>query len=94
MADTRSALANIESHLLESLGSRTDAAVPRPRLTPHPRDIGRRPLHGFGTLEIDQVISDPNQPRTEFSPESLDYLAESIRGQGQLAPIRVRWSDH
>ena len=60
---------------------------------PHPKDVGRRPLDGFGCLDIDQVIPDPEQPRTDFPPESLAHLAESIRDKGQLAPIRVRWSD-
>ena len=47
----------------------------------------------FGTLEIDKIVPDPAQPRVEFSAEALDRLATSIREQGQLAPIRVRWSD-
>lgn len=93
MASTRSALASIEAHLLESMGSRTDASPSRPVVTPDPRDIGRRPLSGFGTLAIDQLVPDPAQPRTDFSTETLDRLASSIREQGQLAPIRVRWSD-
>ena len=93
MAGTRSTLASIESHLLESMGSRADASLSRPVVTPHPRDIGRLPLPDFGTLAVDQLIPDPAQPRTEFPPEALGRLAASIREQGQLAPIRVRWSD-
>ena len=93
MASTRSTLASIESHLLESMGSRAGASPARPIATPHPRDIGRRPLPDFGTLPIDQLVPDPAQPRTDFSPEALRRLADSIRDQGQLAPIRVRWSD-
>ena len=93
MASTRSTLASIEEHVLESMGSRLDDRKPRLGPTPHPRDVGRRPVHGFGCVDIDQVIPDPEQPRSEFSPEALDRLADSIRDKGQLAPIRVRWSD-
>jgi ParB family chromosome partitioning protein len=39
------------------------------------------------------VEPDPEQPRTEFSDEAIDRLAQSIREKGQLHPIRVRWSD-
>lgn len=93
MASTRSTLARIEEHVLESMGSRANDQTPRLGSSPNLKDLGRRPVHGFGCVEIDQVIPDPEQPRTEFSPESLDRLAESIRDKGQLAPIRVRWSD-
>ena len=93
MAGTRNTLASMESNLLESMGNRADASVSRPAVTPHPRDIGRRPLPDFGTLAVEQLIPDPAQPRTEFPPEALGRLAASIREQGQLAPIRVRWSD-
>ena len=75
------------------MGSRADTRLSRPVVAPHPQDIGRRPLPGFGTLAVDQLIPDPAQPRTDFSPEALGRLADSIREQGQLAPIRVRWSD-
>ena len=93
MTTTREILAEIETHVLESMGNRTEVRQPLLAPTPSARDIGRRPLPDFGTLEVDQVIADPEQPRTEFSPEALACLAESIRDHGQLAPIRVRWSD-
>ena len=94
MVTTRGTLASIETHLLESMGSR-DQTHPRPALAPVPnaKDIGRRPVSGFGSLEIDQLVPDPDQPRTEFAPDALARLADSIREHGQLAPIRVRWSD-
>lgn len=94
MASLRTTLAHIESHLLESMDNRDNAPAPRLAPTPQAKDIGRRPLPGFGTLEIDQVIPDPEQPRTDYSQDTLNRLAESIRAHGQLAPIRVRWSDN
>jgi ParB family chromosome partitioning protein len=81
-------------HLLnESLGVRTNDT--RPKLSPVPtaRDVGRRPLRGYGRVDLDQVIPDPAQPRTEFDEESLTALAANIRAKGQLHPIHVRWSD-
>ena len=47
----------------------------------------------FGRVDINQVIPDPDQPRTEFSEEAIDRLAASIGEKGQLAAIRVRWSE-
>jgi ParB family chromosome partitioning protein len=42
---------------------------------------------------MDMVVPDPRQPRTEFSDEAIQHLAESIRTKGQFHPIRVRWSE-
>ena len=42
-------------------------------------------------IPLDKIDRDPDQPREEFEPESLDRLAESLRARGQLQPIRVRW---
>ncbi len=93
MGSLRNTLAGIESHLLESMGSRKDEQAPRLAPQAAPKDMGRRPLPGFGSLDIEKVIPDPEQPRSVFSEEALNRLAESIRDKGQLAPIRVRWSD-
>ena len=93
MANTRDILAKVESHLLESLGNRAANTLPNLAPTPHVKDIGRRPVEGFGAVDIDQVIPDPNQPRKEFAPDALHCLADSVHQHGQLAPIRVRWSD-
>ena len=46
-----------------------------------------------GEFDIDRVQRDPEQPRTEFSEEAIQRLAQSIRTKGQLHPIRVRWSE-
>ncbi|MCA9195988.1 MAG: ParB/RepB/Spo0J family partition protein [Planctomycetales bacterium] len=96
MATTKSKLEVLEQNLDESIGERFQSSI-RPRLSPvaSRKDIGRRPLRSFGSIRVDQVIPDPHQPRTEFSDESILRLAQSIRKEGQFAPIRVRWSaDH
>ncbi|MEJ7590679.1 MAG: ParB/RepB/Spo0J family partition protein [Planctomycetaceae bacterium] len=93
MATMQNRLANVGHLLNESLGVRTTDN--RPRLSPVPdaRDMGRRPLRGFGRVDIHQVIPDPKQPRTEFDNEAISSLAANIKAKGQLHPIHVRWSE-
>lgn len=33
-------------------------------------------------IPLDQILLDPNQPRTEFDPDALNELAETIKSQG------------
>jgi len=42
------------------------------------------------TIPVDQIDANPFQPRSDFNPEELESLAESIRVQGVLQPIMVR----
>lgn len=44
-------------------------------------------------LQPDQITPSPWQARTEFSQEEIDSLAESIRQNGLLQPISVRWHE-
>ena len=92
MAQTRDTLAKIDDHVAESMGVRSTWGPVRLSPTPRPQDIGRRPSAGFGKVAIAQVGPDPQQPRVEFSSDAIERLAASIRDQGQLSPIRVRWS--
>lgn len=41
-------------------------------------------------LNIDDIVNNPNQPRTNFSEESIAELADSIKREGLLQPILVR----
>lgn len=93
MASTRAALTRLEDHMAESMGQRTVDHTARLSPAPHPKDASRRPVRGYGQVDVDDVTADPNQPRTEFAADTLESLADSIREKGQLAPIRVRWSD-
>ncbi len=43
-------------------------------------------------IAVDRIVADSDQPRTEFDPDALARLADSLRTRGQLQPIRVRWS--
>lgn len=91
---TRQALNRFDDHLSESVGARSSDTVPQLSPVANVRDIGRKPNRRFGRLAIDRIIPDPQQPRTEFDVEQLQHLSDSLNDRGQLAPIRVRWSEH
>jgi len=40
-------------------------------------------------IKLDQIITDPNQPRKDFNETELRDLAESISEHGVLQPIIV-----
>lgn len=41
-------------------------------------------------IDVEDMIPDPNQPRTEFNEETIEEMAHSLRKLGQLQPIQVR----
>ena len=45
-------------------------------------------------IAIDDIETNPWQPRSNFDEESLDELAESIREIGIIQPITVRFTDN
>jgi ParB family chromosome partitioning protein len=57
-------------------------------------DVALRPNDEFGTsaaaIPVDQIDPNPFQPRSDFDPDELASLADSIRVQGVLQPILVR----
>ncbi len=93
MGATQERLNHVGHLLEESLGVRQTDSHPRLSPVPAARDIGRRPLRGFGRVEIEQVSPDPDQPRTEFDAEDLTALADNLKARGQLHPLHVRWSE-
>ncbi|MBL6705825.1 MAG: ParB/RepB/Spo0J family partition protein [Planctomycetaceae bacterium] len=92
MTTTKDTLNRVESFLDESIGHSAEA---QPDLAPvsNPRDAGRTATRNTGRVDIDRVIPDPDQPRANFTEESLEQLAQSLRDKGQLHPIHVRWSE-
>lgn len=44
----------------------------------------------FAELPVDAIVRDETQPREEFDPTELQWLADSIKRFGQISPIRVR----
>ena len=93
MSTMQQRIDSVEHLLNESLGRRMADSRPVLSPVPSPRDIGRRPLRGFGRIETRLVMPDPTQPRTEFDAEAITVLAENLKSKGQLHPIHVRWSD-
>lgn len=56
-----------------------------------PRGVGVSELVEAKLIRLDRIEPDPDQPRTEFDPEALEELAGSIRTDGVLQPIAVRY---
>ena len=57
------------------------------------RPAGEAPGHSRGgvrEIDIARIRPNPNQPRQQFSEESLDELADSIAQRGVLQPILLR----
>lgn len=48
----------------------------------------------IGEIDLNLIDPNPNQPRHEFSEESLAELAESIREMGIVQPITLRQTDN
>jgi ParB family chromosome partitioning protein len=73
-------------HLARLLGTRleTDAR-------PNPRTVGATPVGGTFDIELGRIVRDPSQPRKEFDDDDLDRLAASLKADGQLEPVRVRY---
>jgi len=56
-----------------------------------PQARGTRELAEAREIALDRIEPDPEQPRRTFDPERLEELAASIRLQGVLQPIAVRY---
>ena len=41
-------------------------------------------------VPVDQIVPNPYQPRTEFDPEALEELTDSIRTLGIIQPVTLR----
>lgn len=93
MANTRTLIGRLNEQFEESVGVRKMDLKPVLSPVASLKDAGRRPVRQFGKINIEQVIPDPDQPRQEFDEDAVERLSKSIMDKGQLAPIRVRWSD-
>ena len=60
-----------------------EAASPRP-------DMPAESRGGVREIDVARIRPNPNQPRQQFSEESLDELADSIARRGVLQPILLR----
>lgn len=58
-----------------------------------PQASGVTDLANAKEIELDRIAPDPDQPRRTFDEERLDELAASIRAEGVLQPIVVRYDE-
>lgn len=56
-----------------------------------PQAVGVADLANAKEIRLDRIEPDPDQPRRTFDPDRLSELAESIRREGLLQPIAVRY---
>lgn len=56
-----------------------------------PQAVGVEDLPTAKEIRLERIEADPNQPRRTFDPERLEELAASIRREGVLQPIAVRY---
>ncbi len=56
-----------------------------------PQAVGVADLPTAKEIRLDRIESDPDQPRRSFDPAKLEELAASIRIEGVLQPIAVRY---
>jgi len=83
MSIKRNALGKGLSALLENM--ETDVTSKATSMEGAPAVAG-----AIANIPVDQVESNPFQPRADFAPEALNELAESIKEQGIIQPITVR----
>ncbi len=55
--------------------------------------VGVTDLTSAKVIELDRIAPDPDQPRRTFDPDRLEELAASIRSEGVLQPIAVRYDE-
>jgi ParB family transcriptional regulator, chromosome partitioning protein len=56
-----------------------------------PQAVGVEDLTTAKEIRLDRIEADPEQPRRTFDPDRLDELTASVRREGVLQPIAVRY---
>lgn len=56
-------------------------------------DVDPRGSSAIREIAIDNIVPNPDQPRTDFDEESLEELAASIRELGIVQPLTLRLAD-
>ena len=56
-----------------------------------PQAVGVEDLPTAKEIRLERIEADPDQPRRTFDPDRLEELAASIRREGMLQPIAVRY---
>ena len=74
-----------------ALGRGLDAILQSPETDITSKDISGDFVAGaIAEIEINQIETNPFQPRTEFDETALRELAQSIKEQGVIQPVTVR----
>ncbi len=75
----------------KSLGRGLDSILQSPETDITSKDISGDFVAGaIAEIDIDQIETNPFQPRTEFDETALRELAQSIKEQGVIQPVTVR----
>ena len=53
-------------------------------------DAKLKPMSEMAEIDIDMIVPNPTQPRTQFDEEALDELADSVRQLGVIQPVTVK----
>lgn len=93
MAKSTDMMSRFGGNVAESIGANRQGGAGPVTVAPPARNVGVDRLRAGAQIEVDRIIADPNQPRTEFDGEGLDRLAASLCEHGQIQPISVRWSE-
>ena len=98
MAKDKDLLERFGANLAESMGAGRQSRVGGPGSPPTAtaasgKADGVARLRTAAEIEVGRIVPDPDQPRTEFDPEAIARLAESLKAHGQIQPISVRWSE-
>lgn len=67
-------------------------AQPRPDGADSAQETAASPDRGLLNLQVDKIVPNKYQPRSEFGQEGLESLAASIRSAGVMQPVVVRRS--
>jgi ParB family chromosome partitioning protein len=93
MAKDKDLLQRFGANLAESMGAGRPIAQAAPATSMMGKHDGVSRLRAGVEIEVGRIVADPDQPRTEFDPEAIARLAESLKAHGQIQPISVRWSE-
>jgi ParB family transcriptional regulator, chromosome partitioning protein len=93
MAKSTDMMSRFGGNVAESIGANRQGGGGPAVVAPPSRNVGVDRLRAGAQIEVDRIIADPNQPRSEFDEDGLDRLAASLREHGQIQPISVRWSE-
>ncbi len=87
-------MTNAKEPSRKALGRGLSSLIPANRTAPQPAPAAApaQPVAAPGPLRIpiDDIHPNPLQPRSTFSPEGLQELAQSIRENGIIQPLVVR----